>query len=178
MPGLERFVKQWDNLDIGCIFRFLQENVRFMTVWSPTELQFIQGESLAPTTQKAPREKTLPLESFLLNSPLSISLNTMESTVHYKESRPLTNHIKEKLWFSACLLIPIPAPQLVLSPFTLSPKAPSHLIRLFPKVRVQSSCYFTCLCSQQHCSLSSPSVKCSPTWFLVLPLSQTLPSVF
>ena len=68
-----------------------------MTVWSPTELQFIQGESLALTTQKTPRKKTLPLESFLLNSPLSISLNTMESTVHSKESLPLTNYVKEKL---------------------------------------------------------------------------------
>lgn len=95
------------------------------------------------------------------------------------QRKPSPDQLCKRKALILCLsLIPIPAPQLLLSLFTLSPKATSHLLRLFPKVRVQSSCYFECLCSKQHCSLLSPSVKCSPMWFLVLPLSQTLPSVF
>lgn len=131
-----------------------------MTVWSPTELQFIQEESLASTTQKSPRKKHFAFR--VISSEFSF-IYLFEYYGKYSpfQRKPPPDQLHKRKALILCLsLIPITAPQLLLSPFTLSPKATSHLIRLFPEVHVQSSCYFTCFCSKQHCSLSSPSVKC------------------
>ena len=78
---------------------------------------------------------------------------------------PFPDQLYKRKALILCLpLLPIPIPQLLLSPFKLSPKITSHLIRVSQKAHFQPSCYFMCLCSKQDCSLSSPSVKFSSMW--------------
>lgn len=164
-----------------------------MRIWSPTELQWVQPMRTSSSYHvESPEENTLPLESFLLNSLLSTSLNTVGSSPFQRKPFlwptslklcpislwPFPDQLYKRKALILCLpLLPIPIPQLLLSPFKLSPKITSHLIRVSPKAHLQPSFYFMCLCSKQHCSLSSPS---EILFYVVLeiPHSQTLPSVF